>query len=179
MKDFEKPLIRTQVEQKVKFDNKNLTPIEELVIGSTPEGSSYETVVEDAKTNPETLLTPTSLSSSEKNRLQIEVERQEKAELIANGFFDPDVSIDLYRSGMVPTMVLSPLDEEGRVNELRIGRRDIYTKEYRPFVEEDVEKYSLGVREELKPILKLTRINEDGLLIFKQNILKEDEEDVA
>lgn len=159
------------------FDNRNLNRIEQIAIGSTPDEVAYDELSEYILSNPGLLLTPTLLNKDGNDRFKIDSRRREKEEMSATGFFNAETTFELYKKGVVPTMVLSPLDTEGRSTELRIRLKGLYSKESIPFSEEDVELYGSEIREDLQSVLVLDGV-QDGHLVYKENIL-EREEDAA
>lgn len=161
---------KTELEQE--FDNRSLNRIEQIVIGSTPDGVSYDELSEYIYTNPDLLLTPTILNEEGVDLSQVNSSRKEKEEMSAASFFNAETTFNLYKKGIVPTIVLSPLDAQGRATELRIRLKGIYAKESIP---EDIEVYGSEIREDLQEVLILDGVY-DGHLVYRENILERKED---
>lgn len=163
-------------EFEVEFDNRNLAPIEEMGIGSTPLGfKSIAEVSESIKDDPEKLFIPTFLMSGARSIEQVEQARKRKRGLSTTSLFKPEFTIRLWKQGLKPSIVFGPLDSSGKVQDLRVGLEDPISGNYVSFSDSDLEKYSKEIREDLLEILTPSSVQE-GFMVFKSNLRKEEED---
>lgn len=165
-------------QEEIEFDNRNLAPIEEIGIGSTPLGFKSTAEVSDyIKKNPERLFVPSFVESGTKSVEEVDQARRRKKVLSSTSLFNPEFTVRLWKQGLRPAIDLSPLDAEGKVLELRVGIENPITGDFIRFTEQEREQYEKEIREDLLEILTPSGVD-GGLIILKSNLRKETE-DVA